>query len=161
MASIFLYAYPFVLDCRLFVGNDFPGMSPYTCFSLYLYECLLFAGIFSINVLVGCPFLLSPFSFFLLLGGGEGEREGREREPAPTTGPSSLARGSSSGGTFLAPDWFTEGISMVFMLCTSMSFLSLLNVCHVSMGTSTNLLTDAMALLGVNEKQLQAWEQDG
>ena len=40
----------------------------------------------------------------------------------------------------------SEGISTVFMLCMLMSFLSLLNLCHVLMGMSTNLLTDAMEL---------------
>ena len=142
MASIILYVYPFALNCKCFVGNNFSRMSPYTCISLYLYGCLLFVSIFSTDVLGGAPSSLSPFPSSSSLGGGEGRgREGRGREPAPTTGPSSYA-GGSSDGTFLAPDWFAEGISLVFMLCTSMSFLSLLNLFHVLMGT--NLLTDAM-----------------
>ena len=143
---IFLYVNPFALDCKLFVGNNFPRRSPNPCISLYLYGCLLLPGIFSIDVLGGCPFLLPSFPFLLLLG-EKGGGEGGGREPAlSTTGPSSIAGGSSGDGTFLAPDWFAEGISMVFILCMSMSFLSLLNLCHVLMGTSTNLFTDAMEL---------------
>ena len=141
VAFIFLYVYPFALDCKLFVGNNFPRRSPYTCISLCLYGCLLFASIFSIDVLGGCPFL--PLSLLPPPCG-----KGRGREPAPTTGPSGIA-GGSGGGKFPAPDWFAEGISMVFMLCTSMSFLSLHNLCHMSMGTSTNLLTVKVCLLTV------------
>ena len=131
MASVFLYVYPFAFDCRPSVGNNFPGRSPYTCISLY--ECLLFACIFFIDVLGGAP---SSFPLSLLpppwgVGRGRGRGEG-------------IARGPSGCGTFLALDWFLEGISTVFMLCMSMSFLPLLNLCHVLMGMSTILLTDAM-----------------
>ena len=116
-ASIFLYVYPFALDYNLFVGNNFSRRSAYTCISLNISM-----GVFSLPVsslsmyLGGCPFLLPPFLSSSSLGEGRW-REGRGREPAPTTGPSSIARGSTDG-TFLVCDWFTEGISMVFMLCT-------------------------------------------
>ena len=94
VASVFLYVYPFVLDCKLFVGNNFSRRSPYTCIFLYLYGCLLIAGIFSINVLGGVPLPPSAFPFFLLLG-GRGGGKSLPPPPDPPAQPEGLVMGPS------------------------------------------------------------------